>query len=109
YQTLWDYLDNVSERSTVEGSKNGYQLHRALIEALDPDSPISDYYLYHPEHADGGYIRELVLTCRKCCETLTAYPQVRPHILAGVRHCAIQGINHLQDRRLRERGLRLWA
>jgi len=109
YQTLWDYLDNVSERGAILGSKNGYQLHRALVEALDPRAPISDYYRHHSKHADGGYIRELVLTCRKCCEVLPAYHQVRSLVLDGVRHCAIQGINHLPERHRRERELKVWA
>ncbi len=109
YQTLWDYLDNVSERGANLGSKNGYQLHRALVEALDPDAPISDYYRHHSERTDGGYIRELVLTCRRCCQALPAYPQVRSLILDGVRHCAIQGINHLPDRHQREQELKAWV
>lgn len=109
YQTLWDYLDNVSERGAILGSKNGYQLHRALVEALDPDAPISDYYRHHSEHTDGGYIRELVLTCRRCCQSLPAYSRVRSPILDGVRHCAIQGINHLPEHHQRERELKAWA
>ncbi len=109
YQTLWDYLDNVSERGASADSNNGYQLHRALTEALDPDVPISDYYRYHPWNDDGGYLHKLVSTCQRCCLALPAYAQVRPLVLAGVRGCAIQAINHLPDRRQRERELKAWA
>lgn len=109
YQTLWDYLDNVSERGAFTGSDNGYQLHRALADALDPDAPISDYYRYHPWSDDGGYLKTLVSTCQRCCLALPAYAQVRPLVLAGVRECAIQAINHLPDSRRRERELKAWA
>lgn len=109
YQTLWDYLDNVSERGAFAGSNNGYQLHRALTDALDPDAPISDYYHYHPWSDDSGYLNALVGTCQRCCLVLPSYAQVRPAVLAGVRGCAIQTINHLPDREQRERELKSWA
>ncbi len=48
YQIIWDFLDSVSERGACEGTANGRQLHKALVEALDPASPISDYYRFHP-------------------------------------------------------------
>lgn len=109
YQTLWDYLDNVSERGAFVGSNNGYQLHRALTDALDPDAPISDYYRYHPWSDDGGYLNALVGTCQRCCLVLPSYDQVRPVVLAGVRGCAVQAINHLPDCEQRERELKAWA
>jgi len=107
YQTIWDYLDNVSERDT--GQENGRQLHLALVEALDPQAPISDYYKHHPWKDDGGYLRALVETCRNSCQALPSYPRVRPHVLAGVRGCSIQSINHDLDHRRRNAALRAWA
>jgi tetraprenyl-beta-curcumene synthase len=109
YQTLWDYLDNVSERGAVAGKENGYQLHLALVEALDPGTSISDYYSRHPWRDDGGYLEELVTTCRSCCLALPAYSQVRPLVVEGVRLCSIQNINHLSDSLERERELKSWA
>jgi cytochrome P450 len=109
YQTLWDYLDNVSERGAFAGSHNGYQLHRALTEALDPEASISDYYRYHPWRDDGGYLHALVSTCQRCCLALPSYAQVKSLVLAGVQGCAIQAINHLPDCGQRERELKAWA
>jgi cytochrome P450 len=106
---LWDFLDDISEQGAFIGSKNGYQLHRALVEALDPTSSISDYYRYHPWQDDGGYLRKLVSTCRECCLALPSYRQVQPLVLAGVRQCAVQAINHVPDRLEREQELRAWA
>src|ERR1700742_5361398 len=64
YQIIWDFLDSVSERGACEGTENGLQLHKALVEALDPGVPISDYYALHPWREDAGYLRKLVETCR---------------------------------------------
>jgi cytochrome P450 len=109
YQTLWDFLDNVSERGAFVGSENGYWLHSALVDALDPYSPTSDYYRHHPWSDDGGYLLELVSTCRSCCLALPSYSHVRSLVLDGVRQCAIQGINHLPNHRQRERELKAWV
>jgi cytochrome P450 len=107
YQTIWDFLDNVSERDT--SAANGRQLHLALSEALDPEAPISDYYRYHSWKGDGGYLRALVEACRKCCEALPSYSHVRPHVLTGVALCAVQSINHEPDPQRRDAALQAWA
>lgn len=109
YQTLWDFLDNLSESGAVCGPQNGYRLHRALVEALDPDAPLSDYYKFHPANQDGGYLQDLVTVCRGLCRLLPSYPRLRQPILAGVRQCALQGLNHLADSEQRTKGLRAWA
>ncbi len=95
YQTIWDFLDNVSERDSDE--VNGRQLHFALVEALEPEAPISDYYRHNPWKNDGGYLRALVEACRESCAALPSYSRVRPHLLAGVRRCSVQSINHDRD------------
>jgi cytochrome P450 len=107
YQTIWDFLDNLSERET--GAANARQLHLALAEALDPNVPISDYYRHHPWKDDGGYLRELVQACRAGCAALPSYEQVRPYVLAGVAQCAVQSVNHDPDPVRRDAALVAWA
>ncbi len=109
YQALWDFLDNVSERGADVGHENGWQLHRALVEALNPDVPVSDYYRHHPWKEDGGYLLELVNTCRSICATLPSYRQVRLPMLEGVRRCAVQSLNHEPDPARRDALLKAWA
>ncbi len=109
YQTLWDFLDNLSESGATVGTQNGFCLHRALVEALDRDAHLSDYYRFHPWHEDDGYLRALVTTCRRLTDSLPSYPQLRALVLAGVSQCALQGVNHLGDREQRIRGLKAWA
>jgi cytochrome P450 len=109
YQVMWDYLDSASERGASAGPDNGRQLHRALVEALDPDAPISDYYRYHPWKDDGGFLRGLVQTCRSLCVSLPSYGHVYRLMLDGVERCAIQSLNHDPDSNRRDAALRRWA
>lgn len=109
YQIMWDFLDSVSERGACTGQANGRQLHRALVEALDPEAPISDYYRFHPWKDDGGYLLTLVETCRRMCVKLPSYPQVRSLMLCGVERCAIQSLNHEPEQRCRDAALKEWA
>lgn len=109
YQTMWDFLDTISERESEHGQANGSQLHKALVEALDIDAPISDYYRYHPCKDDDGYLARLVVTCRQMCSEMPCYPQVRTLMLEAVKRCAIQTLNHEPDARRRDTALRQWA
>jgi cytochrome P450 len=109
YQVLWDFLDSVSERNASAGHTNGRQLHRALAEALDPATPVSDYYRYHPCKEDGGYLLALVETCRGICLELPSYQTVRCSMLRGVERCSIQYLNHEPDSRRRDEALRAWV
>lgn len=109
YQVIWDFLDSVSERGACAGLDNGRQLHRALVEALNPEMPISDYYRHHPWKEDGGFLLELVVMCRCLCSELPSYRQVCGLMLEGVERCAIQGLNHEPDLLRRDVALRGWA
>jgi tetraprenyl-beta-curcumene synthase len=96
YEIMLEFLDNAHERAAHQ--LNGRQLHRALVEALDPAAPISDYYLHHPWKDDGGYLRALVEACREGCVSLPCYVDVRRLLLQGASRCAaVQSLNHATD------------
>ena len=109
FQVLLDFLDSASERRVPQPIADGRQLHVALVEALQPGAPISDYYRYHPWQDDGGYLRALVATCRECCAALPSYGCVQPFALRGARRCGVQGLNHDPDPIRREERLKSWA
>jgi tetraprenyl-beta-curcumene synthase len=109
YEITWDFLDSVNERGAKAGQENGRQLHLALIEALDPSRPVSDYYRHHPWHNDGGYLRALVQVCREACAQLPSYEQVRPLVVQEARRAQVLAINHDLDPALRDTGLKAWA
>jgi cytochrome P450 len=108
YQTIWDYLDTISEQQTDYA--DGCQLHRALTDALDPEAPLSYYYTHHSQKDDGDYLLALVEACRTSCAALPSYSSVRPHVIAGAARCGIvQSINHDRDLERREEALKRWA
>jgi tetraprenyl-beta-curcumene synthase len=108
YEIMLEFLDDAHERAAQE--LNGRQLHRALVEALDPSAPISDYYLHHPWKDDGGYLRALVEACREGCVSLPFYEEVRRLLLLGASRCGgVQSLNHETDLARRGAALREWS
>ncbi len=108
YEILADYLDCVSERTADLGLANGHQLHLALVEALEPEAEISDYYRHHHTGEDGGYVRSLVESCRAHCAALPSYEEVRPFLARAASLSAVLAINHEPDTALREQALQEW-
>lgn len=109
YQIIWDFLDSVNERGAHVGVLNGRQLHLALIDALDPARPISDYYRHHPWCEDGGYLEALVTVCRKCCAELPSYERVRPLVVREATRAQVLALNHDLDPQSRDAALRAWS
>jgi tetraprenyl-beta-curcumene synthase len=109
YEIIWDFLDSVNERGAAAGQANGRQLHLALIDALDPARPISDYYRHNPWRDDGGYLRALVTVCRECCAQLPSYERVRKLIVTEAIRGQVCAINHDPDPSLRDSALEAWA
>jgi tetraprenyl-beta-curcumene synthase len=109
YQIIWDFLDSVNERGATSGQANGRQLHLALVDALDPGRPISDYYRHHPWRDDGGYLRTLVTVCRASCARLPSHRRVRQLVVREALRAQILAINHDIDPRNRDTMLEAWA
>jgi tetraprenyl-beta-curcumene synthase len=109
YEIMSDFLDSAIERGAHAGITNGRQLHLALVEAIDPKSPMSDYYKYHPWRDDGGYLSRLVGVCRDGCSTLPSYQGVRPMLVRAATLAQVQGISHELDDVLRDVALEVWA
>jgi tetraprenyl-beta-curcumene synthase len=107
YETILDFLDNVSERHA--SLSNGRELHLALVEALEPDLPMSDYYRHHPWHDDHGYLEALVEFCRHRCRSLPSYERVRPLLVQTARRMQVLALNHLRDPARRDASLREWV
>jgi cytochrome P450 len=109
YQVLADYLDCTSERAANNGIRNGLQLHRALIEAIDPTLPLSDHYAHHPWRQDGGYVRALVECCRQTAARLPSFAQAQPLAARAARLTTVLALNHEPNSALRDGELKAWA
>ena len=109
YEIIWDYLDNINERSAHIGVANGLQLHCALVDALDPRRPVSDYYRLSRWQEDGGYLRMLVAACWQYCERLPSYATVSPHLVREATRGKVCGLNHAPSGLQRDAMLKVWA
>jgi tetraprenyl-beta-curcumene synthase len=109
FELLADFLDCTSERGAFVGVANGAQLHRALVEALDPRLAVSDYYRHHPWGDDGGFLDALVRTCRETCVRLPSFDVTRPFLARAAELAQVLALNHEEDAELRDRLLRAWA
>jgi tetraprenyl-beta-curcumene synthase len=106
---MWDFLDSANERGAQAGHPNGLQLHLALVDAVDPTRPISDYYRYHPWQDDGGYLRALVEACRARCLELPSFQKARHLLVQDAMRAGVQAFNHIADPVKREVALRAWV
>lgn len=109
FEILADFLDCATERGAGAGIANGLLLHRALIDALEPELETSDYYRLHPWKDDGGYLLALVGTCRESCGELPSFQLARPLILQGTCAAQVLALNHESDELARDALLRSWA
>jgi tetraprenyl-beta-curcumene synthase len=87
-QTTIEYLDVLGEQLPDEPLADGLALHGALIEAVTPGAPYSDWYRLHPQTEDGGYLAELVATCQREVATLPSGHTVLVTARRAARRCA---------------------
>jgi len=108
FQTISDYLDNLCDRSTSMDPVDFRQLHQSMLDAINPEAPLQNYYAYHPEHEDDGYLHDLVSTCQSCIRQLPSYGKVMPYLeeLVGL-YVDLQVYKHIRLD-LRESELIAW-
>ncbi|MBU6145180.1 MAG: tetraprenyl-beta-curcumene synthase family protein [Paenibacillaceae bacterium] len=106
-QTISDYLDCLSDRGDAHTFAELWQLHTALIDAVQPDAPVRTYYAHHC--VDGGYLQRLVQTCQQCIRALPMLDLVGAPLLGLIeQYCMLQSTKHVHKDE-RERLLRDWA
>jgi tetraprenyl-beta-curcumene synthase len=96
YQTISDYLDNLTDRLSVRDAQAFAQLHLAMSEALTPGQELSDYYRYYPFRDDGGYLNKLVLFCQDFIASLPGFPRIHAvQLRLTDRYAKLQTYKHL--------------
>ena len=107
FQVIADFLDDAHERHPT--AANG-RLYQALVDAVSPDLPLSDYYAKHPWRDDGGYLVALVEASRAACRELPSFAVVQATVgREATRAARAMRLNHAPDPIQRDRALRLWA
>lgn len=108
FQTISDYLDNLCDRSTSLDPTDFRQLHQSMLDAVDPDAPLCDYYKYRSDKDDGGYLAELVKTCQHHIRHLPHYEMVREPITRLVSLYTDLQVHKHVDPAEREARLKHW-
>ncbi|MFF2481560.1 tetraprenyl-beta-curcumene synthase family protein [Paenibacillus sp. NPDC058071] len=107
-QTISDYLDNLCDRSTSLDPEDFRLLHQSMLDAVDPDASLTDYYAHRKERDDGGYLHHLVRTCQTNVAKLPSYGSVLRSVkeLVGL-YGDLQVYKHIR-KELREPQLLSW-
>ncbi|MFC4778613.1 tetraprenyl-beta-curcumene synthase family protein [Paenibacillus sp. GCM10023252] len=107
-QTISDYLDNLCDRSTSLDPNDFRLLHQSMLDAVDPDAPVRNYYEHRKEEDDGGYLHHLVKTCQYNVRQLPSYARVQSYVseLVGL-YGDLQVYKHIRHD-LREPQLLAW-
>jgi tetraprenyl-beta-curcumene synthase len=72
-QGVFDYADTLMEQPSDAPVSNAQRLHDACIAALQSKAPHTDYYEFHANRDDGGYLVSLVERCRAVVGSLPSY------------------------------------
>lgn len=92
-QVAIDYLDVLGEQEAPDPLRDGLQLHRALGATLTPEAEPIDWYAHHPQKEDGGYLQQLVATCRESASRLPSREAVLPFARRAAERCG-EGQSH---------------
>lgn len=95
YQTMFDYLDNLSEEPSEDPIANGRRLNGALLAAITPEAPHDDYYPHHRRGEDGGYLHALIAACHTALTALPSFATIAELAReATERVVTYQSLNH---------------
>lgn len=84
FQVAYDYADSLAETPSDNRVINARQLHGALLVAVaGPQAHHHDYYAYHDERDDGGYLVTLANTARTNLIGLPSYSAVSQALRDG--------------------------
>src|ERR1019366_5766877 len=76
FQSVYDYVDTLSEQPNAHPIANSRRLHQALLVALDEDALQGDYYALQSRGNDAGYLEEIVDACRSALRTLPSHASI---------------------------------
>ncbi len=110
FEVMYDYLDGLTEQPASDPLRNGHQLFQAFTDALNPDAPPSrDYYHYHSQSEDGGYLEKLTSAVKVALTQLPSGTAIAGAARASAARCAEAQIRVHAAPRLGHAQLEHWA
>lgn len=109
FQSVYDFVDTLSEQAHPHPIANSRRLHQALLIALERSANQPNYYSRQPGRGDGGYLEEMVDACRRALWQLPSQPSIsRPARRITQRIVTYQSLN-LSEPNGGHRYLARWA
>lgn len=95
FEVMYDLVDGLGEEPVADTLANNRRLAQAFTAALDPSTPLADFHAFGPHHDAGGYLNDLIATCRVVLTTCPGYALVAPALRrAAERAGEAQSLNH---------------
>ncbi|HLO12596.1 MAG TPA: tetraprenyl-beta-curcumene synthase family protein [Pseudoneobacillus sp.] len=96
YQTISDYLDNLCDRSTSLDPNDFAALHESMTDVFSTNENKKNYYRYREDQNDGGYLYDLVKTCRSVIKQVPVFQSIQPNLLKlCTYYCDLQIHKHV--------------
>lgn len=73
YQSICDYLDTLCDKNDSHNPDDFRAMHQALLDSLEKDGEMGDYYQFRPGFNDDGYLKKLVASCRKAIQSFPGF------------------------------------
>lgn len=109
FQAAYNLLDMLGEQPSPDPVADGQRLHEALLCALDPGCSPLDWYEFHPQRDDGGYLNGLLVECQQAVAGLPSYQAAAALARsAAARIVAFQSLN-LSESQGDHAALEQWA
>jgi tetraprenyl-beta-curcumene synthase len=109
FQCAYNLLDMLGEQPSPDPVRDGRRLHEALVFALTPGAPRSDWYEFHPQREDGGFLDSVLAECQTAFARLPSAATVAaPARAAAERIVAFQSLN-LSESQGDHGGLERWG
>lgn len=109
FQTISDYLDNLCDRSTSLDPEDFRLLHQSMLDAVQPEVELSNYYALRDDQHDNGYLHALVNQCRECIKQMPSYNAVRDQLVPLVQlYTELQIYKHIRRDQREPKLLEWW-
>jgi tetraprenyl-beta-curcumene synthase len=109
FQSAYDYVDTLSEQPNDDPVANAHQLHQALLIAIGQDVGHRDYYARYACRHDGGYLAEIVDTCRSALDALPARASIAEPVRRLAKRIVVYQSLNLSEPQGGHRRLKQWA
>jgi tetraprenyl-beta-curcumene synthase len=109
FQSIYDYVDTLSEQAVDRPIPTARQLHQALLAPLEPCATHAPYYALYPHDRDGHYLVEMVDTCRSTLLSLPSFGAIAPVARRMTERIVSYQTLNLSERQGGQHELMLWA